>query len=52
MKPPPTLDSHYDMSVVVDGDDSITITGEGGIVESYAAALDNKLNPENLPEKE
>jgi len=38
------------MSVVVDGDDSITITGEGGIVESYAVALDNKLNPNNEPE--
>ena len=53
LKPPPTVDSEYDnkMSVVVDGDDSITITGEGGIVESYAAALDNKLNPENQPEE-
>ena len=53
MKPPPTVDFYYDnkMSVVVDGDDSISITGEGGIVESYAAALDNKLNPENLPEE-
>ena len=47
---PPTLDSHYDMSVTVDGDDSIAITGGGGIVESYATALDNKLNPENQPE--
>ena len=52
MKPPPTVDSEYDnkMSVVVDGDDSITITDSGGIVESYAVALDNKLNPNNLPE--
>ena len=49
MKPPPTADSEYDnkMSVVVD---SIEITGEGGIVESYAVALDNKANPNNLPE--
>ena len=39
------------MSIVVDGDDGITTTGEGGIVESYAAALDGKLNPENLPEE-
>jgi len=52
LKPPPTLDSYYDnkMSVVVNGDDSITITGEGGIVESIAVALDNKENPNNLPE--
>ena len=52
MKPPPTVDSVYDnkMSVVVDGDDSITITGEGGIVESYAIALDSKQNSNNLPE--
>jgi len=34
----------------VNGDDSITITGEGGIVESIAVALDNKENPNNLPE--
>ena len=39
------------MSITVDGDDSIDITGEGGIVESYAEALDNKLNPENQPEE-
>jgi hypothetical protein len=53
LKPPPTVDYYYDnkMSVVVDGDDGISITGEGGIVESYAEALDNKLNPENLPEE-
>ena len=53
LKPPPTLDSNYPnkMSVTVDGDDSISITGEGGIVESYAEALDNKLNPENQPEE-
>jgi len=52
LKPPPTLDSVYDnkMSVVVAGTDSISITGEGGIVESYAKALDNKLNPNNEPE--
>ena len=52
LKPPPTLDSKYEnkMFVVVDGDDGISITGEGGIVESYAVALDNKLNPENQPE--
>ena len=38
LKPPPTVDFYYDnkMSVVVDGDDSITITDSGGIVESYA----------------
>jgi len=53
LKPPPTLDSEYPdkMSVVVAGTDSVTITGGGGIVESYAVALDNKLNPENLPEE-
>ena len=53
LKPPPTLDSDYPdkMSVVIAGTDSVTITGAGGIVESYAAALDNKLNPENLPEE-
>jgi len=53
LKPPPTVDFYYDnkMSVVVNGDDSISITDSGGIVESYAAALDNKLNPENLPEE-
>ena len=53
LKPPPTLDSVYPdkMSVVIAGTDSVTITGAGGIVESYAAALDNKLNPENLPEE-
>ena len=53
LKPPPTIDSVYDnkMSVVVDGDDSITITDTGGEVKSYAQALDNKANPENQPEK-
>ena len=53
LKPPPTLDSDYPdkMSVVIAGADSETITGGGGIVESYAAALDNKLNPENQPEE-
>ena len=53
LKPPPTVDSVYDnkMSVVVDGDDSITITDTGGEVKSYAQALDNKANPENQPEK-
>jgi hypothetical protein len=53
LKPPPTLDSEYDnkMSIVVNGDDSITITDSGGIVESYAVALDNKENPNNLPEE-
>jgi len=52
LKPPPTVDYAYDnkMSVVVDGDDSISITDSGGIVESYAVALDNKENPNNLPE--
>jgi len=53
LKPPPTLDSDYPdkMSVVIAGTDSVTISGAGGIVESYAAALDNTLNPENLPEE-
>ena len=52
LKPPPTVDSEYDnkMSVVVNGDDSITTTGEGGIVESYAVALNAEANPENQPE--
>ena len=31
--------------VVASGDGGITITGTGGIVESYATAMDNKLNP-------
>ena len=53
LNPPPTLDSVYPdkMSVVIAGTDSVTITGAGGIVESYAVALDNKENPNNLPEK-
>ena len=52
LKPPPTIDPKlYQMFVAVDGTDSVTITGAGGIVESYAAALDNKLNPENQPEE-
>ena len=52
MKQPPTLDSKYGnkMSIVVDGTDSIVITGKGGEVESYAAALNNTPNPENQPE--
>ena len=52
LKQPPTLDSKYDykLSIVVDGTDSITITGGGGEVESYAAALNNIPNPENQPE--
>ena len=52
LNPPPTLDSVYPdkMSVVIAGTDSVTITGAGGIVESYAVALDNKENPNNLPE--
>ena len=52
LKLPPTFDrkDSHEMSVVVDGDDSITITGEGGIVESYAIALDSKQNSNNLPE--
>jgi len=52
LKIPPTLKDalSHEMSVVVNGDDSITITGEGGIVESIAVALDNKENPNNLPE--
>ena len=52
LKIPPTLGDSYthEMSVVVNGDDSITITDSGGIVESYAVALDNKENPNNLPE--
>ena len=51
--PPPILSDadSYDMSITVDGDDSISITDSGGIVESYAVALDNKLNPENQPEE-
>ena len=52
LKPPPTLDSVYPdkMFVVIAGAGSVTITGGGGIVESYAVALDNKENPNNLPE--
>jgi len=38
------------MYVEVDGDDSIEITGEGGIVTTYAQALNNKANPKNEPE--
>jgi hypothetical protein len=53
LKPPPTIDSEYEnkMLIIANGDDGITITGTGGIVESYATAMDNKLNPENLPEE-
>ena len=56
LKLPPTLDSKgtqpaSSMSVVVAGAGQVNITGTGGIVESYAAALDNKLNPENQPLK-
>jgi len=53
LKPPPTLDSDYPdkMSVVIAGADSVNITGTGGIVKSYAEALDNKSNPENQPLK-
>ena len=49
LKEPPTP-ANAEMSVTVDGDDGISITGEGGIVESYAIALDSKQNPNNLPE--
>ena len=49
---PPTLSDadSYEMYITVDGDDSIEITGEGGHVDSYALALDNKSNPNNEPE--
>jgi hypothetical protein len=52
LKIPPTLKdaSSHEMSITVDGADSVTITDAGGIVESYAVALDNKENPNNLPE--
>jgi hypothetical protein len=53
LKAPPTIDSVYENKILlaVSGDDGITTTGTGGIVESYATAMDNKLNPENLPEE-
>ena len=38
------------MKITVAGTGSISVTAEGGEVESYAVALDNKLNPNNLPE--
>ena len=38
------------MFIVVDGTDSIFITGKWGEVESYAAAFNNTPNPENQPE--
>jgi len=52
LKQPPTpdRDNTHDMKITVDGDGAITITGEGGIVESHAVALDAKVNPNNLPE--
>ena len=37
------------MSIVVNGDDAVSKTGQGGVVEDYAKALDNVPNPENLP---
>ena len=52
LKPPPTFGVNYPnkMSITVDGVGAITITGEGGIVESYAVALDHKSNSNNEPE--
>ena len=50
LKPPPTAVVSEGMKILVDGDDSIIITGEGGEVESYAKALDAKVNPNNEPE--
>jgi len=52
LKLPPTFDrkDSHEMSITVDGAGAITITGEGGIVESHAVALDAKVNPNNLPE--
>tara|TARA_B100001564_G_scaffold140283_1_gene117754 strand:- start:727 stop:3858 length:3132 start_codon:yes stop_codon:yes gene_type:complete len=48
--PPTDDDTEYKkMVITVRGDDAITETGQGGIVESYARALDNVPNPENLP---
>ena len=48
--PPTDDDTEYKkMVITVKGDDAITETGQGGIVESYAKALDNVPNPENLP---
>ena len=39
----------FNMKVTVAGDASIELTGKGGIVESYAVALDGKVNPNNDP---
>ena len=52
LKPPPQPDHDdtYGMKITVAGTGSISVTAEGGEVESYAVALDNKLNPNNLPE--
>ena len=55
LKSPPHTDDNttYDMKITVNGNDSFTLSrgDKGGIVESFAAALNNKLNPENQPEK-
>ena len=51
LKPPPSAEAPEGMKLTVDGDDGIEITGEGGEVESYAQALDNKINPNNQPER-
>ena len=55
LKSPPHTDltTTYQMSVVVNGNDSFTLSrgDKGGIVESFAEALNNTLNPENQPEE-
>jgi hypothetical protein len=48
-KPPPlhTKDNSFEMKITVDGRIQASEDGDGE-VESYAAALDNELNPNNL----
>jgi hypothetical protein len=52
LKPPPQPDHDdtYGMKITVAGTGSISVTAEGGEVESIAAALNNTVNPNNLPE--
>ena len=52
LKQPPTpdRDNTHDMKITVAGTGSISVTAEGGEVESIATALNNTVNPNNLPE--
>ena len=47
--PRPDKDASYEMKITVDTIRATSDDGDG-TVESYAAALDNEINPNNLPE--